>query len=160
MINYEENPSLLDNSEGNGDEVKVISNVFTSIELAIIIWFLTEFFIRLITCPSLFKFLTSPLNILDIASSLPTFILLVLPTNLSPTLKESIRLLRILLLLKITRYSNSLKTFTETLKKCYKEFLLSLIFFGIGMVFFSTFMYYCEKGMNPVQFDSVYATFW
>ena len=159
-INYEENSSLENNSEGNGEEVRELKNVFYGMDLTIIIWFLLVFFIRLISCPNLFKFIISPLNIIDIASSLPSLIILIVPTGLSSTAKEIIRVLRILLLLKITRFSNSFKTFVETLKTSYKEFSLSLIFFAIGMVFFSTLMYYCEKDSNPTQFPSIYDTFW
>ncbi len=140
-IDYEDNPNILKNST-NTNEINQLAKAFSILEIIIICWFLFEFFVRLICCPSKLNFLKSPLNMIDIASSLPSLILFFVSGGISNTTKEIIRMFRILLLFKITRFSASLKSFGSTLKASSKEFGILVVYLVIGVIFFSTIVYF------------------
>lgn len=140
-INYEDNPNLLRNST-NANEINQLAKAFSILEIIFISWFLFEFLIRLICCPSKLNFLKSPFNIIDIASSLPSLVLFILPNGISNTTKQIIRLFRMLLLFKIARFSASLKSFGSTLKASSKELGILIVYLAIGVIFFSTILYF------------------
>lgn len=78
---------------------------------------------------------------------------------MSSTARDILRMLRVLLLFKITRFSSSLQSFVRTLVNSGKELGILFVYVSIAMVFFSTIAYYCEKDDNP-QFSSIPAAFW
>lgn len=125
-----------------------------SIQLFCLVWSVFEISIRIIVCPNKLAFFKSPLNIIDIVAIIP-FILWI-------TLGKfySLSVIKVLHLFKISRYSNGLKLFGETLKKSIKELGILLLLLLIGMIIFSTAIYYCEVDVNFIQFSSIPASFW
>lgn len=79
--------------------------------------------------------------------------------NMTSTFEKILNTLRILLMFKMVRHSSSLKSFIKTMQKSSKELIVLLVFLLIGMMFFSTILYYCEYGNNPA-FDSIPAALW
>jgi hypothetical protein len=125
-----------------------------------ITWFLVEFIIRFICCPNKMIFMKSPLNIIDFVSGLPYLVLLILSDHISGSSRNILRMLRILLLFKITRFSTSLKAFVNCLIYSSKEFVILFVYSCICVVFFSTIIFYCEKDEDGSSFTSIPATFW
>lgn len=140
--------------------LKKIEISFTTIDISCVAWFLFEFTVRVMTCPNKFKFLKSPLNIIDLASSLPYLILFILPGNVSSSFKNILRMLRVLLLFKITRFSGSLRSFGQTLKNSSRELGILIVYLVIGIVFFSSIVYYFEKDVDNTKYTSIPAAFW
>jgi len=68
-------------------------------------------------------------------------------------------MLRVLLLFKITRFSTGLQSLSETLKNSTKELLFLALYLAIGIIFFSSLVFYCEFDENP-EFESIPAAFW
>lgn len=100
------------------------------------------------------------MNIIDFTSIFPYLIFLLLSDyNISPLIKNIFCVFRIFLLFKITRFSYSLKSFARTLVNSGKEFGILIVYLSIGVVFFATFLYYCEKDVND-KFVSIPAAFW
>ena len=64
-----------------------------------------------------------------------------------------------MLLFKISRHSDSLKSFGQTLMNSYKELMSLFVYLTIGVIFFSIIVFYCEKDKNPL-FVSGPASFW
>ena len=125
-----------------------------------ITWFLIEFILRFICCPNKMLFMKSPLNIIDFVSGLPYLVLLILSDHISGSSRNILRMLRILLLFKITRFSTSLKAFVNCLIYSSKEFVILFVYSCICVVFFSTIIFYCEKDEDGSSFTSIPATFW
>lgn len=137
-----------------------IITAYASIEIICITWFLIEFIIRFISCPSKLKFIKSFLNWIDFASIIPYFVWLLLSDiSLVPTAKNILRMLKILLVFKVTRFSSSLKIFGQLIVTSSKELGILFIYLTIGIVFFSTILFYCEKDING-RFSSIPAAFW
>lgn len=131
-----------------------------AIEYFCISWFVIEIVIRLIVSPNKLKFIKTPYNIIDAVSIFPFFLWLILSSyDVSKTAKQIISILRIMLLFKTSRHSDSLKSFGQTLMSSYKELISLFVYLSIGVIFFSIIVFYCEKDTNP-SFVSGPATFW
>lgn len=143
----------------SSNELLILKTVFNSIDIFTLSFFLIEFTVRLIFCPSKTNFVKNIFNWIDLLSSLAYLILFVLPGNVSPTLKSICRLLRVLLLIKITRFSSGLQIITETIQKSFQELFPLFLYFAIGVVFFSSVIFYCEFEFNS-EFTSIPASFW
>lgn len=152
-------PDLNAENETNTN-LRMLKNALDIIEIICIFWFLLEFIIRFITSPNKLKFIKSPLNLIDLVSSLPYVILFVFARNLSQSHKINLRMLRIFLLFKLTRFSNSVKSLGYTLVKSGKAFFILFIYLSICVLFFSNILYYLEKDVENTHFSSIPATFW
>lgn len=73
-------------------------------------------------------------------------------------MKQIISIFRVLLLLKVNRNSASLKSFTQTIKNSFKELTILFVYLSIGVMFFSSVVYFCEG--DSEQFTSIPAAFW
>ena len=122
-------------------------------------WFFIEFIIRFICCPSKLKFIKKLSNWIDLFSILPYLILYVLPHDIPSIIRKIFRMLRVLLLFKITRFSAGLQSLSETIQKSTKELLFLILYLAIGIVFFSSLVFYCEFEENS-KFTSIPETFW
>ena len=60
----------------------------------------------------------------------------------------------------INRNSSSLKSFIETFKNSLKELGILFVYLSIGVMFFSSIVYYCENEKQPEQFSSIPAVLW
>jgi len=77
----------------------------------------------------------------------------------SNTAKQILSIMRIMLLFKVSRYSESLHSFAKTITSSFRELMTLLVYLSIGVIFFSSVVFYCEKDDNP-EFSSIPATFW
>ena len=97
-------------------------------------------------------FLKEPLNIIDFLAILPFFLSILFNIENSMKyhyshkfLKRFIdlgRILKILRVFKLARYSRGLRTLAKTLQQNNKELGLMIMFLSIGVFFFSGLVYY------------------
>jgi potassium voltage-gated channel Shab-related subfamily B member 1 len=155
------------------------------LEAVCIGWFTLEYVARLIASPDLSRFLKGFLNCIDLIVILPyyislTFDLLSFKADQFHDVRRSLqtlRMVRILRILKLVRHSTGLQSIGYTFKRSYKEFGLLLMFIVIGMMTFSTLVYFAEnssshnnsKKKNNITrepgdeldgFDSIPSTMW
>ncbi|MEQ2308439.1 Potassium voltage-gated channel subfamily A member 10 [Ameca splendens] len=154
----------------SGAKLKTFSDPFFFIETACISWFAFELCIRFVVCPSKSEFFHNLMNMIDIISIIPYFVTLI--TELATTPQESsgqnmslailriIRLVRVFRIFKLSRHSKGLQILGQTLKASMRELGLLIFFLFIGVILFSSAIYFAEVDDPDTQFVSIPDGFW
>uniref|UniRef100_H3DC32 Potassium voltage-gated channel subfamily A member 2 n=2 Tax=Tetraodon nigroviridis TaxID=99883 RepID=H3DC32_TETNG len=163
------------NSIFNATEVyesSYFTDPFFIVETLCIIWFSFEFLVRFFACPSKAGFFGNIMNIIDIVAIIPYFI--TLGTELAERREDSpggqqamslailrvIRLVRVFRIFKLSRHSKGLQILGQTLKASMRELGLLIFFLFIGVILFSSAVYFAEADEPQTQFDSIPEAFW
>jgi voltage-gated potassium channel len=104
------------------------------------------------------KFALTPLLLVDLASVLPFYLPLLLPFDF--LLLRSFRLLRLIRMFKIGRYSRSLKLFGKIVREKRSDLVMSTAIMLVFLILASTFMYLVEREAQPVEFASIFSAMW
>ncbi|XP_034255867.1 potassium voltage-gated channel protein Shaker isoform X3 [Thrips palmi] len=165
------------------DEVPDITDPFFLIETICIVWFTFELWVRFLACPNKLNFFRDVMNIIDIIAIIPYFITLatvvaeeedtvqaprapVSPqdksTNqaMSLAILRVIRLVRVFRIFKLSRHSKGLQILGRTLKASMRELGLLIFFLFIGVILFSSAVYFAEAGSEMSFFKSIPDAFW
>ncbi|KAK0131907.1 Potassium voltage-gated channel subfamily A member 10 [Merluccius polli] len=145
---------------------------FFIVETVCIIWFCFELGVRFVVCPSKSAFFNNIMNIIDIVSIIPYFVTLgtELATtpdedlnsgqNMSLAILRIIRLVRVFRIFKLSRHSKGLQILGQTLKASMRELGLLIFFLFIGVILFSSAIYFAEVDEPQTQFISIPDGFW
>ncbi|KAM7006417.1 potassium voltage-gated channel subfamily A member 2 isoform 1-T2 [Tautogolabrus adspersus] len=162
--------------ETNTTIITYINTYFTDpffiLETLCIIWFSFEFLVRFFACPSKAGFFGNIMNIIDIVAIIPYFI--TLGTELadqpddgqagqqamSLAILRVIRLVRVFRIFKLSRHSKGLQILGQTLKASMRELGLLIFFLFIGVILFSSAVYFAEADEPESQFESIPDAFW
>lgn len=149
---------------------KAIYDPFFILETACIAWFFFELCVRFWVCPSKSDFFHNLMNIIDIISIIPYFVTVVteiLTTpeessgqNMSLAILRIIRLVRVFRIFKLSRHSKGLQILGQTLKESMRELGLLIFFLFIGVILFSSAIYFAEVDEPNTQFVSIPDGFW
>nr|XP_039266933.1 potassium voltage-gated channel subfamily A member 1-like [Styela clava] len=156
-------------------------NPFWVIETICVIWFTIELSLRFFSCPQKQRFFCDILNLIDLISIIPYFI----TTSNNIGVKEEeepesankgmslailrvVRLVRVFRIFKLSRHSTGLRILGKTLSSSFRELGLLLFFVLIGVVLFSSAVYFAEfegkgkQGDREVKshFTSIPDAFW
>ncbi len=132
---------------------------------------ITIFFnLRFIVCPLKLQFLKSLGNVIDIFAIIPYFITLGTiiadeqrtSTNQATSLAilRVIRLVRVFRILKLSRHSKGLQILGQTLSASVRELMLLIFFLVIGVILFSSAVYFAEVTEQDTFFTSIPDAFW
>ena len=155
--------------ENNEPYILTENPAFEIIEAICILWFTFEYFLRLWSSPHKKKFLKGYLNLIDIMAIVPYFASIFLSHQTYFNVEKFnyfrriilvFRVLRVFRILKLARHSTSLQSLGFTLKKSQKELGVLSLFLFIGVVLFSSLMYYVENEQLESKFSSIPASFW
>ncbi|XP_048789716.1 potassium voltage-gated channel subfamily A member 5-like [Lagopus muta] len=157
-----------------------LSDPFFIIETTCVIWFTFELLVRFFTCPSKPEFSRNIMNIIDIVAIIPYFI--TLGTELaneqqqpggsssngsggqqqamSLAILRVIRLVRVFRIFKLSRHSKGLQILGQTLKASMRELGLLIFFLFIGVILFSSAVYFAEADDPESHFSSIPDAFW
>ncbi|XP_013803256.2 potassium voltage-gated channel subfamily A member 5-like [Apteryx mantelli] len=157
-----------------------LSDPFFIIETTCVIWFTFELLVRFFACPSKPEFSRNIMNIIDIVAIIPYFI--TLGTELAheqqqPETSSSnggggqqqamslailrvIRLVRVFRIFKLSRHSKGLQILGQTLKASMRELGLLIFFLFIGVILFSSTVYFAESDDPESHFSSIPDAFW
>lgn len=149
-----------------------VHSALACLEWICIIFFSVEFALRMVAAPRPWRFLGNPLNMIDIASILPFYVILAFEgldekdtgdtqglVNIGQVV-QVLRLMRAFRVLKLARHSEGLRAFGETLIHCHREVGLLILFITVGMSFFSTLIYYTEKEDAKSKMSSIPYCWW
>lgn len=163
-----------DSSSANpsSDLFAYLTDPFFIVETICIIWFCFEVCVRFVVCPSKRDFFNNIMNIIDIVSIIPYFVTLgtELATtpgddvnsgqNMSLAILRIIRLVRVFRIFKLSRHSKGLQILGQTLKASMRELGLLIFFLFIGVILFSSAIYFAEVDEPQTQFVSIPDGFW
>ncbi|XP_076860927.1 potassium voltage-gated channel subfamily A member 2 [Brachyhypopomus gauderio] len=150
------------------------SDPFFIIETTCVIWFTFELIVRFFACPSKSVFTKTIMNIIDIMSIMPYFITVGTElveqqgqeqTNgqqqaMSLAILRVIRLVRVFRIFKLSRHSKGLQILGQTLKASMRELGLLIFFLFIGVILFSSAVYFAEADEPESHFSSIPDAFW
>ncbi|XP_007568957.1 potassium voltage-gated channel subfamily A member 2b [Poecilia formosa] len=162
----------MSNSTSTYDPSTYFTDPFFIVETLCIIWFSFEFLVRFFACPSKAGFFGNIMNIIDIVAIIPYFI--TLGTELAERPEDSqagqqamslailrvIRLVRVFRIFKLSRHSKGLQILGQTLKASMRELGLLIFFLFIGVILFSSAVYFAEADEPHSQFSSIPEAFW
>lgn len=144
------------------------TSVFLGFEAFSVTVFTVEYVLRLWTCTTdrrftrplagRLRFARSPLGLVDLLAILPYYLPLV--GHIDLRFMRVIRLLRVFLLLKMVRYSSSLKAMGNVLREEQEELVITAFLLGILLVLSSSSMYFIEHEAQPKLFSSIPAAMW
>ncbi|KAM9829982.1 potassium voltage-gated channel subfamily A member 10 [Syngnathus typhle] len=151
-------------------DLTLFSDPFFVIETACIGWFFFELCTRFLVCPSKREFFHNLMNIIDIISIIPYFVTVVTELvtnpednsgqNMSLAILRIIRLVRVFRIFKLSRHSKGLQILGQTLKASMRELGLLIFFLFIGVILFSSAIYFAEVDEPNTQFVSIPDGFW
>lgn len=162
---FQEQPLQKANETTKADaSKKKTDNPFFVTEAFCITWFTFEYVIRFVFSPNKWKFFISVLNIIDLVSIIPFYITLPMEDSgnvSSLAVLRSVRLVRVFRIFKLSRYSRGLQILGHTLKASLRELGLLFFFLCMGVVLFSSAVYYAEiSNEDDNDFLSIPHSFW
>ena len=151
------------------DDIPKFNEPFFVIETACIVWFTSELLVRFASCPEKLGFFKNIMNLIDIVAIIPYFITLGTvvadesKTNnqaMSLAILRVIRLVRVFRIFKLSRHSKGLQILGQTLKASMRELGLLIFFLFIGVILFSSAVYFAEADSKDSHFKSIPDAFW
>ncbi|CAF4335912.1 unnamed protein product, partial [Rotaria sp. Silwood2] len=151
------------------DDIPELTEPFFIIETCCIVWFSFELLVRLFSSPMKLVFLKSMMNIIDIVAIVPYFITLftILAEEktksnqaMSLAILRVIRLVRVFRIFKLSRHSKGLQILGQTLRASMQELALLIFFLFIGVILFSSAVYFAEQSEPESFFKSIPDAFW
>uniref|UniRef100_G1TK71 Potassium voltage-gated channel subfamily A member 7 n=1 Tax=Oryctolagus cuniculus TaxID=9986 RepID=G1TK71_RABIT len=145
------------------------SDPFFVVETLCICWFSFELLVRLLACPSKAIFFKNVMNLIDFVAILPYFVALgtelaqqrgVGQPAMSLAILRVIRLVRVFRIFKLSRHSKGLQILGQTLRASMRELGLLIFFLFIGVVLFSSAVYFAEADRVDTHFTSIPESFW
>jgi len=151
------------------DDIPAFNEPFFIIETGCIVWFTSELLIRFLVCPIKLLFFKTPMNVIDIVAIMPYFI--TLGTVIADESRKSnqatslailrvIRLVRVFRIFKLSRHSKGLQILGQTLKASMRELALLMFFLFIGVILFSSAVFFADSDHPETQFHSIPGAFW
>ncbi|NXI54044.1 KCNA3 protein, partial [Chloroceryle aenea] len=146
-------PDVFTNSSASAASmVSSFTDPFFVVETLCIIWFSFELLVRFFACPSKATFSKNIMNIIDIVAIIPYFI--TLGTELAERQGNGQRIF------KLSRHSKGLQILGQTLKASMRELGLLIFFLFIGVILFSSAVYFAEADDPSSGFSSIPDAFW
>uniref|UniRef100_A0A8C5MZC5 Potassium voltage-gated channel subfamily V member 2 n=1 Tax=Leptobrachium leishanense TaxID=445787 RepID=A0A8C5MZC5_9ANUR len=150
------------------------------VETVCVLFFTTEYAMRLFSTSDLRRFFKTVLNIVDLIAILPFYIQIIFERFSEETdlhlrhddiekmervgqlgkILKIIRLMRIFRILKLARHSTGLRAFGFTIRQCYQQVCCLFLFITMGVFTFSALMHSAEHDIPGTKFTSIPDAWW
>ncbi|NXS68296.1 KCNA3 protein, partial [Pandion haliaetus] len=146
-----------------------LTDPFFVVETICICWFSLELLVRLLASPSKTAFFRNAMNLIDLIAIVPYFVALgtelarqrgIGQPAMSLAILRVIRLVRVFRVFKLSRHSTGLQILGQTLRASMRELGLLIFFLLIGVVLFSSAVYFAEAEDAATSFTSIPQAFW
>lgn len=137
--------------------LEIISLIVFTIEYVLRIWTANYLYPELGPIRSRIRYMLSGMAIIDLISILP-FLLPVIPYNLVGV--RVFRLVRLLRVFKLNRYSDALAAIGEVIRSRSQQMIASVFFVFIILILASLLIYYAEHDAQPGQFENAFSGLW
>ncbi|XP_067408295.1 potassium voltage-gated channel subfamily A member 7 [Emydura macquarii macquarii] len=146
-----------------------LEDPFFIVETICICWFSFELAVRFVASPSKPAFFKDIMNMIDFVAIIPYFVALgtefarqrgVGQPAMSLAILRVIRLVRVFRIFKLSRHSKGLQILGQTLKASMRELGLLIFFLFIGVILFSSAVYFAEADHDETNFTSIPEAFW
>lgn len=134
-----------------------LSMLIFVIEYILRVWFSVEDNRYKYSIKGRIKYILSPYAIIDLLVLIPFLIPDLIPADYKT---NALRLLKLFIILKLIRYSQSLQGITKVFYSKKKELAMLIYMLFFLLVLVSTLMYYVENKAQPESFSSIPATMW
>ncbi|XP_067093043.1 potassium voltage-gated channel subfamily G member 3-like [Osmerus mordax] len=136
------------------------------IEAVCIGWFTAECIVRFMVSRDKCEFVRRPLNIIDLLAITPYYISVTMTglTGENSQLQRAgvtlrvLRMMRIFWVIKLARHFLGLQTLGLTLRRCYREMVMLLVFIAVAMAIFSALAQLLEHGLDLESGNEDYAS--
>ncbi|XP_062376266.1 potassium voltage-gated channel subfamily G member 3-like [Sardina pilchardus] len=136
------------------------------IEAVCIGWFTAECIIRFLVSRDKCEFVRRPLNVIDLLAITPYYISVAMTvlTGENSQLQRAgvtlrvLRMMRIFWVIKLARHFLGLQTLGLTLRRCYREMVMLLVFIAVAMAIFSALAQLLEHGLDLEAGNEDYAS--
>ncbi|XP_043992583.1 potassium voltage-gated channel subfamily G member 3-like [Gambusia affinis] len=136
------------------------------VEAVCIGWFTAECLLRFLVSHDKCDFLRRPLNVIDLLAILPYYVSVTVTmlTGENSQLQRAgvvlrvLRMMRIFWVIKLARHFLGLQTLGLTLRRCYREMVMLLVFVCVAMAIFSAMAQLLEHGSDLETGNPDYAS--
>lgn len=104
------------------------------------------------------KYIVSPMGIIDFLSFAPSMISWFVPVT--PTIIHAVNVMRMIRLVKVTRYMRGFRTMGRVLRKHYQEIVAAFLVIFLVIIVASVVMYEVEHEAQPEAFTSLFQGIW
>ncbi|RUS74076.1 hypothetical protein EGW08_018166, partial [Elysia chlorotica] len=134
-------------------DVFAVEGWISQLELACIVYFTIEFFLRLVFCPNKLRFIFNFFTVVDILSVVSMYVVLVLHHLNSKTKYEAtyVDVINCLQVVRVFRFFRLVKDVTGfrvlifSVRTSWRELLLLLLYIVMLVSIFASLAYYCER---------------
>ncbi|XP_072312457.1 voltage-gated potassium channel regulatory subunit KCNG3 isoform X2 [Eucyclogobius newberryi] len=135
-------------------------------------WFTAECTLRFLVARSKWEFIRRPLNIIDVIAITPYYVTMALAgagmpgagLGVAGVFLRVLRMMRVFWLMKLARHFLGLQTLGLTLRRCYREMVMLMVFVFVAMAIYSALAQLLEHGLlteSPNHdYESIPAAAW
>jgi len=137
--------------------IEIISTIMFTIEYILRFWSCVTRAMYRGRITGRLKWMRTPLAIVDLIAILPFYLALM---GLDPDIAHMLSLLRIFRIVKLVRYSSSLKMISNVLKFSRHELFMAGVLLLLLTIVSSALMYLFEHKIQPVDFRDIFTSMW
>jgi len=138
--------------------IEFVSIIVFTVEYALRIWTANLLYPGLPPIRARIRYITSPMAIIDLIAILPAILPFLHLYNLVGV--RVFRLVRLLRVLKLNRYSDALASIGDVFRSKSQQIVASLFFVFMLLILASLLIYYAEHDAQPDNFENAFSGLW
>ena len=127
------------------------------LETTVMIWFTSEYLLRIISAPRAFEFMISFTGVIDLVVILPYYINTIIGEEIRSfnlAVFRIVRMFRVFRVFKLTRYSTGLKVLGLTIIESFGQLVALFLCLFLSAILFASCLYFIEYTETPPDSDT------